>query len=193
MSAMPCSAKQGGRRAHLRRFAGDRLGAIFAKLGGLAIAVGIGPGAARAIESILLVQLEQRAHAASRAHLRQAVPRGLVDGIEAGGRLVPLLDSGAFRSRERLGTGDASRGRSVGVGGLLGVGLSLCAVSRRVDAGAWFFGGSTDEPAWRMVQRSNRCSSGDHAIAFRRSASAVDASSQSADRRANDGWAAETP
>ena len=63
-------------------FAGDRLGAVLAELGRLALAIRIGPGAARAVEAVLLVDLEQRAKAIADAHLEHAALDGLVNGIK---------------------------------------------------------------------------------------------------------------
>src|SRR6266498_2086862 len=56
------------------RFIRDMLRAVFAKLRVRALAVRLGPGTTRTIEPILLVELQERTHAACDAHL---IPGGL--------------------------------------------------------------------------------------------------------------------
>ena len=65
---------------------GDRLRAVLAELGRLAVlGVGIGPGAARTVEPVAVIQGQQRLDAAPDAHLLQGVAGGLGDGRNADG------------------------------------------------------------------------------------------------------------
>src|SRR6185295_12422920 len=84
-----------GRDALARRLAGHRLGAVLTELRGLAIVVGVRPGAARAVEAVLLVQGQQRAQAALDPHLAHPTPRGLPDRVDAGGAAMPPGGLGA--------------------------------------------------------------------------------------------------
>src|SRR5260221_10799762 len=76
------------RAARERRLAGHGLRAVFAELGDLALTVRIGPGAARTIEAVLLIELEQRLERALDAHRAKTMARRLVDGREARRRQV---------------------------------------------------------------------------------------------------------
>src|SRR6185312_1102572 len=109
------------RRQSLRRsLGGDRLGAVLAEFGRLPLAVGIGPGATRAIEAVFLLQFEPRLEGARAAHLPHAVVDCLVDRAQAGGGFVTLLGVGAFFFDWRLCALHTMRMPRIGIGRLLG-------------------------------------------------------------------------
>ena len=68
-SATECRAKNSGVTRALGRLLGDGLGAVLAELGELAAAGLLGPGAARAVETVPLIEPRQRRGRAHRTHL----------------------------------------------------------------------------------------------------------------------------
>src|SRR5665213_1259108 len=94
-----------GRDARQRSFTRHGLRPVFAELRQLALAVRIGPGAARAIEALLLVHFEQCAETARCAHLVQTALHGLVDRVQARSALMAsdLFRISFFRRRLRAG------------------------------------------------------------------------------------------
>ncbi|GAA3107596.1 hypothetical protein GCM10020254_61870 [Streptomyces goshikiensis] len=74
-----------------RGLLGDGLGAVLAEFGGVSF-VAFGPGAARAVEAVLLVDLEQGARGACEAHLLLGDPQGVPDRVQAGGRVLRRRD-----------------------------------------------------------------------------------------------------
>ena len=77
------------------RFFGDGLGAVLAELGGVAVlGIGIGPGAAHAVEAVGLVQLEQGAGRARHAHVGHRTLQGDADAGDAGGGGLRVVDVG---------------------------------------------------------------------------------------------------
>src|SRR5690606_15053779 len=105
--------------ARPRGFAGDGLRAVLAELERLP-RLGVGPGAARAVVAVGLVEQAQRADGAAEAHRGQPVARRLVDRREARGALPARPDAGALLLEGRLGAGHALR--AVGAGGSPGSG-----------------------------------------------------------------------
>ena len=77
-----CGEELGGDPAQ-GRFLGDGLCAVLAELGGVPV-VALGPGAARAVEAVLLVDLEEGQRGAYDAHLLLGDPQGVADGGETG-------------------------------------------------------------------------------------------------------------
>ncbi len=67
---------------------GDGLGAVLAELGELAAAVLLGPRAARAVESVPLVQPNQRGRGAPRPHGRQSSLQRYQHRFDAGGLVL---------------------------------------------------------------------------------------------------------
>ena len=108
-----------GREPLRGRFGGDGLGAVLAELGRLSFAVGIGPGATRAVEPIFLIELEKRPYAAANAHLFHAEMGGFVDRAKTGRDLMPMGLVRAFFFERRLGAVDALGEMSSGIRGLL--------------------------------------------------------------------------
>ena len=132
----------GGEEAGVDALAGglprDRLGAVLAELGRLAM-VRIGPGAARAVEAVDLVRLQQGLQAALRAHLMCDEFDGVLDARQPrrgplrgrdGGLLVPICGHGptvgstARRHRGSHGSHDHAAGDSAAarLGRIAGVG-----------------------------------------------------------------------
>src|SRR5690349_14837825 len=103
------SCKELRRAALLRGLACDRLGAVFAELEGLALSVGVGPGAAGAVEAVLLVQLRERADGAREPGVAERVVKGLVDGGKAGGVLLARFRERSARFERGLGACDPVR------------------------------------------------------------------------------------
>src|SRR5690606_38156441 len=94
--------------APLRRLLRDGLRAVLAELGGVPV-VALGPRAARAVEAVLLVDLEERLGAAHAAHLllvdaQRSHDRGAADGVllRCADPDLPLVDALAERSRRHL-------------------------------------------------------------------------------------------
>src|SRR5471030_2852892 len=118
----------------LRRDAGKRglaahgLGTVLAELRHLAFAIGVRPSAARAIETVFLVHVQERAEAALDAHLTAATLEGLVDRIQTRGARMSMHDFGALRFERRLRAGYATRQRRIGRRLRRTIGLSLRAV-----------------------------------------------------------------
>ncbi len=117
------------RREHLRREPFDRrlrchgFRAVLAELGGMPVAVWIRPRAARTVEAVLLVQLEQRVNRAADAHLLDTEMRGFINGVEAcRGRVTPMV-RGAAGFERRLSSIDALREMCVRIGRLYVLGL----------------------------------------------------------------------
>lgn len=77
-----------------RGFLGDGLGAVLAEFGGVSF-VAFGPGAARAVEAVLLVDLEQGARGAGEAHLLLGDAQGVADRGQAGGGVLGGATCGA--------------------------------------------------------------------------------------------------
>src|ERR1041385_5118415 len=84
-------------------FARDGLRAVLAELRGLSIAVRIRPRTARTIETVLLVQFEERAKRSPDSHLAEPVSRRLVNGREPRRRFVTPTSFGAVFLERRLG------------------------------------------------------------------------------------------
>ncbi len=77
-----------------RGLLGDRLGAVLAELGGVAMAgVGVGPGAALAVEAVGLVHAPQRLRGPGHAHLADGVGEGGAHRPQPGGRAPGLRDA----------------------------------------------------------------------------------------------------
>ena len=85
---------EGARNENRRRLPGDRLGAVLAELRDLAV-VGVGPGAAHAVEAVLLVQRRQQLHGAGDAQL---LDRWLHRVQDAGHARRPALGAPTSRS-----------------------------------------------------------------------------------------------
>ena len=73
------------------RLLGDGLGAVLAELGGVPL-VALGPGAAGAVEAVLLVDLEQGLRGAPYAHLLLGDAQGVGDGGQSGGGVLDRVD-----------------------------------------------------------------------------------------------------
>ncbi len=82
-------AEEVGRDAPRRRLFGDGLRAVLAVFEVRALAVRVGPRAARTVEAVLLVHLQQRLHGARRAHLAPRVLHALDDRRETARGLLP--------------------------------------------------------------------------------------------------------
>ncbi len=106
------------REALERRLRCGRLRAVFTELGRVTIAVRVGPRATRAVEAVLLVQLEQCVHRAADAHLLETEMRGFIDGVEACCGCVTSVVSGAVGLEWRLSSIDAVGKMRVRIGGL---------------------------------------------------------------------------
>ncbi len=91
-----------GRQSFGGRFGGDGLGAVFAKLGHFAMAVGIGPRAARAIEAVFLIDFEQRLKAALDPHFLEAEVGRFVNGYKSRCRFMPVPFVGALVLERRF-------------------------------------------------------------------------------------------
>jgi len=92
-----------GKNALLGRFTRDGFGAVLAELRDLAIAIRIRPRAARAIEAVGLVDLEQGAKAVARAHLQHTALDGFIDGIEPSRAFMTVHLLGSALLEGRLG------------------------------------------------------------------------------------------
>lgn len=83
-------------------FLGDGFGAVLAELRGVPV-LGFGPGTARAVEAVLLVDAQEGEGGAAHAHLLLGDAQGVSDGGESGrgvlrsGYLRRVLDRIAFR------------------------------------------------------------------------------------------------
>ena len=73
------------------RLLGDGLRPVLAELRQVPL-VTLGPGAPRAVEAVLLVDLEQGPRGASHAHLRLGDPQGVADGGQTGSGVLRLRD-----------------------------------------------------------------------------------------------------
>lgn len=73
------------------RLLGDGLGAVLAELGRVAF-VALGPGAAGAVEAVLLVDLEEGLRGAADAHLLLGDAQGVGDGGQSGGGVLDRVD-----------------------------------------------------------------------------------------------------
>ena len=104
-SAIECCAKNSGVTRARRRLRGHGLGAVLAKLGRLSLAVRIRPGAARAVEAVLLVEIQQRLEAALDPHFAGASTHRLPDRREARCRQVSPPGLGRLLFGRRLGAG----------------------------------------------------------------------------------------
>src|SRR5437868_5858420 len=71
------------RRAFLGRFVGDVLSALFAEFEMRTLAVRLRPGATGTIDSVLLIELQQRARAAQNTHLSPGKLRGYQGRLRA--------------------------------------------------------------------------------------------------------------
>src|SRR4029077_8388965 len=98
------------------------------ELGGLALSVGIGPGAARAVEAVLLIQVQQGLEAAPDAHLPDAAARRFPDRAQPRRAPVALADLGRFLLDRRLRAGNPPGQVGVGDRGLSLIGLIGCSV-----------------------------------------------------------------
>src|SRR3954451_19512335 len=87
-------AKEFGRQPLRRCFVSDRFGAVLAKLGDLAMIVRARPGAALAIESVFLINVEQRFEAAADTHLADGETRRLNHRRPTGGPRPLFTDLG---------------------------------------------------------------------------------------------------
>src|SRR5580704_3465712 len=102
-------------RKHLRRyslsrsFPGDGFGAVLTKLGHLPLAIGIGPRAAGAIETVLLIDLQQRLKGPFDSHFLEAKVGCLVNGAESGRRRVSVTLVSALCFERRLRALDSLR------------------------------------------------------------------------------------
>lgn len=88
-------AAQGG-------FLGDGLGAVLAEFGGVPL-VAFGPGAAGAVEAVLLVDLEEGLRGAADAHLLLGDAQAVGDGGQPGGGVLGRLDPGCVLDRVSCG------------------------------------------------------------------------------------------
>jgi hypothetical protein len=98
-----------------RGLPGDRLGAVLAELGGLAVVrVGVGPGAARAVEAVRLIHLQKRAQAALRAHLLKRVLHRMGDAGQPDRGVLRLLDAQAVGRGRLFGLGHGAHPSRLG-------------------------------------------------------------------------------
>ena len=93
----------------VHRLRGDRLRAVLAELGDRAMAIGVGPGTARAVEAAGLVQVEQRLGPADHTGLAEDVLQRRDHRGRAGGVLFGGGESGFAHPVNLTGLADAAR------------------------------------------------------------------------------------
>jgi len=107
------AGKEGRIDAALGGFRGNRLGAVLAELEGAAVVLGIGPGAARAIKTLPLVEAEHRRRAAHKAGIAVDMLQRTGDRWHAGGGLLGLVELNAGQALGGLGGNGGHGGRSM--------------------------------------------------------------------------------
>src|SRR3712207_4677453 len=143
-------AEEVWRDASRRGLFGDGLRAVLAELRVRALAVGVGPRAARTVEAVLLVQAQERARPTNQTHLSRDVLRRDPDRGDSARRLLRVLYLparelfGRLRAHVRLSHAVVGRARALArdraARGLslrrVRLGLHARVVVRRVRAGS---------------------------------------------------------